>query len=105
MANLIGVDELRRRLEEPDLILVDVRFDLADTAAGERYYEEEHIPGAVYAHLDRDLSGPIGDHGGRHPLPDPQELAVRLGLLGIGDEHTVIVYDDITGMYASRLWW
>jgi thiosulfate/3-mercaptopyruvate sulfurtransferase len=105
MTNLIQPDELRRRLGQPDLRVVDVRFDLADTAAGERDYREGHIPGAVYAHLDRDLSGPLGEHGGRHPLPEAATLARRLGELGIGNTSDVVAYDAGNGMFASRLWW
>ena len=105
MSNLIQVDELARRLGDQALRIVDVRFDLGDTAAGERAYHEGHVPGAVYAHLDRDLSAPLGKHGGRHPLPDPARLAGRLGELGIGNEHLVVAYDAGNGMVASRLWW
>lgn len=105
MSHLIQPSELHERLGAADVRVVDVRFDLADTAAGERAYREGHIPGAVYAHLDRDLSGSLGEHGGRHPLPDPETLAMRLGRLGVGNGHDVVVYDTGTGMFASRLWW
>ncbi|HEX7002595.1 MAG TPA: sulfurtransferase [Trueperaceae bacterium] len=105
MSNLMQVDELARRLGEPGLRIVDVRFDLNDTEAGEREYRKGHLPGAVYAHLDRDLSAPLGRHGGRHPLPDPERLAGRLGELGIGNDDLVVAYDAGNGMVASRLWW
>lgn len=105
MSSLIGANELHTLLSDPSLRVVDVRFDLADTEAGERAYREGHLPGAVYAHLDRDLSAPLGPHGGRHPLPNPQRLADRLGELGIGNEHLVVAYDGGNGMVASRLWW
>jgi thiosulfate/3-mercaptopyruvate sulfurtransferase len=105
MSNLIFVHDLHARLGDPALRLVDTRFDLADTAAGERAYERGHLPDAVYAHLDRDLSSPVGTHGGRHPLPRSQTLAARLGEMGIGNEHTVVVYDAGNSMFASRLWW
>lgn len=105
MSNLIQPTELKEILSGPELRLVDTRFDLSDTGAGERAYREAHIPGAVYAHLDRDLSAPLGPHGGRHPLPEQQILARRLGELGIGDRHLVVAYDAGNGMFASRLWW
>lgn len=105
MSNLIQTGELNDLLGHRGLRVVDTRFDLGDTAAGERAYREGHIPGAVYAHLDRDLSAPLGLHGGRHPLPDPPVLAQRLGELGISNEHEVVAYDAGNGMFASRLWW
>ncbi|MEX2540955.1 MAG: sulfurtransferase [Trueperaceae bacterium] len=105
MSNLIQPAELHERLGAADLRVVDVRFDLADSVAGELAYRAGHIPGAVYAHLDRDLSGPLGEHGGRHPLPDPDALVARLGRLGIGNDHEVVAYDGGAGMFASRLWW
>ena len=107
MSNLISASELASRLGEPDLRLVDVRFDLADPAAGRRAYEQGHLPGAVYFHLDDDLSSPVAQdgRGGRHPLPDPRAFAARLGAAGIGDEDAVIVYDAGSGMFAARAWW
>lgn len=107
MSNLVSAAELLARLNEPDLRLVDVRFDLADPAAGRRAYLEGHLPGAVHLDLEQDLSSPVapGGRGGRHPLPDPQALATRLGRLGIGDGHEVVVYDAGSDMFAARAWW
>lgn len=103
--NLITARELHERLGDPALRLVDTRFDLKDPSAGLRAYEAEHLPGAVHLDLDRDLSSPPGEHGGRHPLPDMRRFAERLGEAGIGDEHEVVVYDDQGGMFAGRAWW
>lgn len=86
-------------------VVIDCRFDLADPAAGERAYIEAHLPGATYAHLDRDLSGPKTGANGRHPLPDPEALRETFGRLGIGQGRQVVAYDQESGMYASRLWW
>jgi 3-mercaptopyruvate sulfurtransferase SseA len=68
---LIGVDSLAGLEGDPRLVVVDCRFDLADPGAGLRAYLRAHIPGALYADLDRDLSAPIGPLTGRHPLPAP----------------------------------
>lgn len=103
--NLITARELHERLGDPALRLVDTRFDLKHPSAGRRAYEAEHLPGAVHLDLDRDLSSPPGEHGGRHPLPDMRRFAERLGEAGIGDEHEVVVYDDQGGMFAGRAWW
>ncbi len=105
MRPIIDPSELRERLDRHDLRLVDARFSLADPSAGREAYRVSHLPGAVYLHLDEDLSGPPGEHGGRHPLPDPDALAATFGRAGIGPETHVVVYDDGDGMIAGRVWW
>jgi len=102
---LVDVATLRSHLDDPNWLVVDVRHQLADTGYGERVYAEGHIPGAVFLHCDRDLSGPMTGSNGRHPLPDPEKLARRLGDIGIGATTQVVVYDDAQGMIAGRLWW
>ncbi|AIQ18039.1 3-mercaptopyruvate sulfurtransferase [Paenibacillus sp. FSL H7-0357] len=96
---------LLARLYEPEQTIVDCRFTLGKPQAGRESFEQEHIPGAVYLDLELDLSGPVGEHGGRHPLPDPQLLAARLSKLGIGNDSRIVAYDDESGMNAARLWW
>ena len=102
---LIDTSALAASLGDPSLAIVDCRFDLKDTGAGERAYEAAHIPGAVYAHLDRDLSGAKNGTNGRHPLPEIQMFADTLGRLGIDASRQVVVYDHDSGGFASRLWW
>lgn len=87
------------------VLVIDCRHDLTDPEAGRRAYEQGHIPGAAFLHLDRDLSGPVNGRNGRHPLPDPKQFADTLAGLG-ADENTVIVAVDASaGIYAARLWW
>jgi thiosulfate/3-mercaptopyruvate sulfurtransferase len=105
MRNIVSMKWLLARLYEPDLVIVDCRYQLADTSAGRAAYEEGYIPGAVYFHLSQDLSSPISAHGGRHPLPDIETLADKLGKAGIDGSVRVVVYDDQGGAMASRLWW
>ncbi|MCG2578326.1 sulfurtransferase [Dechloromonas sp. XY25] len=102
---LVDVATLQAHLDDPNWLVVDVRHQLSDTGYGERAYAEAHIPGAVFLHCDRDLSGPLTGSNGRHPLPDPERLAERLGGIGIGSATQVVVYDDAQGMIAGRLWW
>lgn len=102
---LIDAATLNAHLEDAALVVVDCRFDLADTGRGERDYGLSHIPGAFYAHLDRDLSSPITPDSGRHPLPVVDRLVDWLGRLGIGRETQVVAYDDSGGTMAVRLWW
>jgi thiosulfate/3-mercaptopyruvate sulfurtransferase len=100
---LISVDALAA-CDARDTLIVDCRFDLADTARGERDYAVAHIPGAAYAHLDRDLSG-SGDGLGRHPLPSPSAFARTLARWGWRAGMPVVAYDDGPGAIAARLWW
>jgi thiosulfate/3-mercaptopyruvate sulfurtransferase len=102
---LIETDHLAAHLDDPQWRAVDCRFDLKDTAAGEHAYAAAHIPRAVYAHLDRDLSGEKTGSNGRHPLPDPQIAAETFGRLGIGATTQVVAYDADSAMFAARLWW
>lgn len=90
---------------QPGWVIVDCRFVLGDPDAGFARYRQGHIPGAHYLHLENDLSGPVGPHGGRHPLPDPRLLAARLAALGIGPDTRVVAYDDSRLAFAARFWW
>jgi len=102
---VVSTDWLRRRISDADLRIVDARFSLADPEAGRRAYCAAHLPGAVYLHLDEDLSSPVTESSGRHPLPDPDRFARTLGLAGIGNSSLVVAYDNAGGAIAARLWW
>ncbi|MGQ5523375.1 sulfurtransferase [Chitinimonas sp. PSY-7] len=105
MSPLIQASELAKQLGRADLVLIDCRHELAQPEAGKQAYEQGHLPGAVFAHLDQDLSGPKTGRNGRHPLPDPLQLAVKLAALGIRTGCHVVAYDAQGGMFAARLWW
>jgi len=79
---LLSVQELSTAQENAECVVVDCRFILEDLDAGFEDYLDSHIPGAVYAHLDNDLSGPLTNIGGRHPLPDAGAFAEFLGRSG-----------------------
>jgi thiosulfate/3-mercaptopyruvate sulfurtransferase len=115
----LPVSWLYEHLTEPNLVILDCRFSLADAQAGRQQYESGHIPGAYYVDLNQDLSGSVGQHGGRHPLPNPMELAEKFAAMGIhsggnpepgGNQEstakptTVVVYDDGLA-FAARCWW
>lgn len=103
---LISSEEVAAHLDDPDWVIVDCRFALAEPAKGHRGYLAAHIPGAVYAHLDEDLSSPpLPGKSGRHPLPTSEDFAARLSAWGIDDRVQVVVYDDASSVYAGRLWW
>ncbi len=103
----ISVDELSPHLGDPSWVIVDCRFKLAEPAQGRIDYQASHIPGAVYAHLDEDLSGPvIKGVTGRHPLPAAENIAAVFSRLGIDERAQVVAYDDMGGaLAAGRVWW
>lgn len=106
MAFTVTAEELKNELEQgTNVVIIDVRFDLQEPEAGRRWYMEEHLPGAVYLDLNKDLSSKPVKHGGNHPLPDEGRFAKRLGDLGIDRETKLIIYDQENDMYASRCWW
>ncbi len=104
-SNLVSFEWLSKRLDDKAVRLVDCRFVLGQPDVGASAYRAEHLPAAVYFDLERDLSAPIGEHGGRHPLPDLEELACKLGQHGIGNDDQIVAYDDQGGAMASRFWW
>ncbi len=104
-STLLSCEDLSAHLDDPDWRIFDCRHQLAAKDFGEQAYARGHIPGAFFLHLDRDLSGPQNGENGRHPLPDPQVLAAKLGAVGVSRQTQVVVYDDAEGMVAGRLWW
>ena len=105
-STLITGSELARHLDDPRFVIVDVRHDLAQPEQfGEEAYAKSHIPGAAFAHVDRDLSATKTGRNGRHPLPTPEATSELFGRLGIDATKQVVTYDQGNGMYAARLWW
>ncbi len=102
---LVDTTTVAAHLDDPDWVVFDCRFDLTKPDAGQRAYAEAHIPGARYAHLDNDLSSPITANSGRHPLPDVEVLAAKLGRWGVDRHKQVVAYDGGAGAVAARLWW
>jgi len=102
---LISTAALAERLGDPELVLLDCRFALSDPASGLADYTAGHIPGARYAHLDADLSGPKLPHAGRHPLPTREAFEATLAAFGVGRKTQVVAYDQGSSVFASRLWW
>jgi len=103
---LITAEALRSMLGAgAPLVIVDVGFDLADATAGERAHRAAHLPGAPYAHLERDLSAAPTGRNGRHPLPERAAFAATVARLGITPATQVVVYDRQQSMFAARLWW
>ena len=107
---LISAAEFVTRLGDSELRVLDTRYALADPLSGRLAYLSGHVPGAIFADLETDLSGEVqpSGAGGRHPLPDAETLAHWLGQQGIDDESEVVIYDDPStgqGFYAAHTWW
>jgi len=99
---LVSTEDLARH---PGWRLFDCRHDLLNPALGEQQYARAHIPGALFAHLDRNLSAPKTGQNGRHPLPAPEAVAAWLGKQGVKRDDSVVAYDSGNGTMAARLWW
>ena len=105
---LISVGELKQLLADKTPVRIfDCSFDLADATVGHKQYLESHIPGAVYAHLETDLSDKHGTgvSGGRHPLPTREKFAIWLSSVGLANDMQAVVYDRNGANYCGRLWW
>ncbi len=102
---LIEPAELSPELSDPDVAVIDCRHELSKPDWGAQAYAAGHIPNALHASLDRDLSGPVGPATGRHPLPTVDAFAETLGRWGIDGRVQVVAYDQGPGAYAARLWW
>ena len=103
--SIIETYELADHLSDTDWIIFDCRFDLMKPDWGAEDYARGHIPGAIYAHLENDLSGPVTSTTGRHPLPAPEVFIKRLSDWGVTTGKQVVVYDSAGGGFAARLWW
>ena len=102
---LISATELAANLDNPNWVIFDCRFSLADSSTGAKAYRQSHVPGARYADLNQHLSSPVKSYTGRHPLPNFTVLSKQLGLWGVNNRNQVVVYDDAGGAFAGRLWW
>jgi len=106
---LIEPAALAAHVNDPKWIVVDCRHDLMNLAAGREAYAAGHIPGAVFADMETELSGAkrdaAGAFRGRHPLPEKDAFIDLLRRWGVDDDTQVVAYDAHGGMYAARLWW
>lgn len=102
---LIRKEQVKEWLPQENIKIIDCRFNLQDPLEGERKYERGHVPGAHYFDLEKQLSGTVKKHGGRHPLPDLKKFQEEIERAGIDRDKKVVVYDDGDMQFASRFWW
>lgn len=105
MSNMVNANWLKENLNNDKLIIVDCRFSLMDKEYGKRSYEESHIEGAVRVDIETELSAPVKEHGGRHPLPSTEELKNTFENIGISNDSIVVAYDEGDLAGPARLWW
>ena len=104
--SIIEVAELAASLERGDsIVLADCRYDPLAPEAGLAAYEQGHITGAHYLHLDNDLAGPVGETGGRHPVPSAGDFSALMRAIGVDADTLLVAYDGGGLAAASRLWW
>lgn len=96
---LVSAEWLHDHLGEPDLRVIDFRWYLSGKN-GRAEYVKGHIPGAVFV----DLDNVTGDGYGRHPLPSRGQFEAAMRTAGVSDRTRVVVYDDVGGSVAARLW-
>lgn len=105
MNDIISVEQLVKLQAEDEVTIIDVRGNLTKLDYGEKKYNEAHIPGAFFLDMEKDLSGEVKQHGGKHPLPDVMKLAGKLGEMGVHPKRKVVVYDNADMVFAARAWW
>jgi len=102
---IISVHDAKKLMKEENVVFADCRFSLQDPQEGERLFRQEHVHGAVYFDLEKDLSSTVKETGGRHPLPSINVFVKKLEKSGIDNETTIIAYDDQQSAMASRFLW
>ncbi len=102
---LVSVERLSQLIKVGSCVLVDCRFDLSQSQKSQQDYLDGHIPGAIYAHLDKHLSSAITPQSGRHPLPEPESFALFLASMGWQKDKLLVAYDSGNNAYSARLWW
>lgn len=102
---LIGVQELQQQLQQPDLVIFDVRHDLMDHRLGRQQYMQAHIPGAYFLDNEAELVSSMTGSNGRHPLPDLLQFKQLMLQYGLHKESRIVVYDASQGHLAARTWW
>lgn len=106
MKNFITQMELVKNIaNDPDLLVLDARAELADAFAGYNSFKTSHIKNAQFVSMENTMTGKIDTHGGRHPLPDMKNFIEAMKSIGMTESSKVVIYDDGNLAMAGRLWW
>tara|TARA_B100002049_G_C15905048_1_gene301559 strand:- start:107 stop:490 length:384 start_codon:yes stop_codon:yes gene_type:complete len=102
---IISVENLIKNINNKEFIIFDCRCDIKDSKFGIQSYTEGHIENAIFVDTDMDLSSEKTQFSGRHPLPEPNILSEKLSQWGLSNSKQAVVYDDVGGAFAGRMWW
>ena len=102
---IVSAEVLAQNLDNPSWVILDCRDSLKDPDWGYKSYLEGHISRASFCRLYDDFSSPITPTSGRHPLPKVDGLIKKLCNWGIDENTQVVLYDDMSGAFAGRIWW
>lgn len=102
---IISTDDLSQNLGQENWFVFDCRYLLKEPGGGLNKFKKGHIPGAQYADMDQDLSSPMSQTSGRHPLPGADSFVEKLCAWGVQNDSQVVCYDDLSGAFAARMWW
>ena len=100
-AFLVSTAWLAERLDDPTIRIVDCRYYF-DGRVGRDEYAKGHLPGAAYLDWSTDLAtkqDPIAFRVARG-----EQVKAAMERLGIGDDTTIVGYDDEGGHFVARLW-
>jgi thiosulfate/3-mercaptopyruvate sulfurtransferase len=109
--SLVSTDWLAANLDRSDLRVLDCTVFLHRTQhepgyvveSGREHWRQGHIPGSGLADLTGDLCAV--DTELRFAVPTPEQFALAMGNLGVGDGTQVVLYDAQGSMWAARVWW
>ena len=102
---IISAKDLLTNINNKEFVVFDCRCDIKDSKFGIQSYTEGHIENAIFVDIDMDLASEKTQSSGRHPLPEPNILSEKLSQWGLSNSKQAVVYDDVGGAFAGRMWW
>ena len=101
--DIVNIDWLEKNLNNDDVIILDCSWHLPNTnRSGEKEFLSERIPGAIFLNIDH-----ISDQRSPYPhmVPNEKEFSLKVGNLGISNDHYIITYDTLGVFSSARVYW